>query len=64
MVLKDEQYGLVCMVTIYSKLLYMVLTFVPVPHIHFEKAKAAYRHHRLGHHTTVVHGVAAHCSVV
>jgi len=50
------------MATIYSKLLYMVLPFVFVSHIHFEKAKAAYCHHRLGHRTTVVHGVAAHCS--
>ena len=56
-------YGLVCMANIYRKLLYMVLPFVFVPHIHFEKATAAYCHHRLGHRTTVVHGVAAHCSV-
>jgi len=42
----------------YDKLLdYMVCT-----HIHFEKAEAAYCHHRLGHHTTVLHGAAAHCS--
>jgi len=36
---------------------YMVCT-----HIHFEKAEAAYCRHRLGHHTTVLHGAAAHRS--
>jgi len=41
---------------------YMVLLFVFMPRIHFEKAEVAYQHHRLGHHTTVLHGVAAHCS--
>ena len=30
-----------------------------LPHIYFEKAEAAYCQYRLGHHTTVLHGVAA-----
>ena len=41
---------------------YMVLPFVFVPRIHFEKA-AAYHRHRLGHCTTGLHGVA-HVAVV
>ena len=36
----------------------MVLLFVSVPRIHAEKAEAAYYHHRLGHRTTGLHGVA------
>ena len=33
-----------------------------LPHIHFEKAETTHRHHRLGYHTTVLHGAASRCS--
>jgi len=70
MVLKDEQ--LMAIQHIYNdkdmfvRLLgygnIMVSPFVFVLRIHFEKTEATYRRHRLGHRTTVVHGVAACCS--
>jgi len=66
MVLKDEQ--LMAIQHIYNdkdmfvRLLgygnIMVSPFVFVLRIHFEKTEATYRRHRLGHRTTVVHGVA------
>jgi len=68
MVLKDEQLMAIQHgKDLFVRLLdtascYMVLLFVFMPRIHFEKAEVAYQHHRLGHHTTVLHGVAAHCS--
>ena len=39
-----------------------VLPFVFMPCIHLEKAEALYHRHRLGHCTTVLHGVAVRCS--
>jgi len=43
---------------------YMVLSFVVMPHNYFEKAEVAYCRYRLGHRTTVLHGVAACCSCI